>query len=226
MKKNNGQTNLSRGHLETLTSSQLISLADEFGIDIPDDLNRQFIIAELLDCFKENTENAKFRETIRITEDGQTETAQELPDGYNETKIDILLRNPVSLFVYWDFSDVLFKQLSSSNASVCLKVCFFDGADDEKPQETFDIQTGLNDREQYILIPGGKKYVRVDLIHEGAAALDSVLAVSSRIEIPSGSEEFRNLTPGKEQTFNPVLELSGIKALLKNHYNNYRQSFN
>ena len=54
MKNNDKQKNLSRGHLETLTSSQLIALADEYGIDIPDDLNRQFIIAELLEFAKEN----------------------------------------------------------------------------------------------------------------------------------------------------------------------------
>ena len=33
MKNNDEQKNLSRGHLETLTSSQLIALADEYGID-------------------------------------------------------------------------------------------------------------------------------------------------------------------------------------------------
>ena len=44
MKNTSAKNRLSRNHLETLTSSQLIELADEYGIDIPDDLNRRFII--------------------------------------------------------------------------------------------------------------------------------------------------------------------------------------
>ena len=226
MKNNDEQKNLSRGHLETLTSSKLIALADEYGIDIPDDLNRQFIIAELLEFAKENAENSKYKETIKIEENGQAELSKDLPKGYNETKINVLLRNPVSLFVYWDFSEVLYKQLTVSKTPVFLKVCFFDEETSEKPEDTFDIQINFEDREQYILIPGGKKYVRVDLMQDRENVLDSVLAVSARLEIPQGSEEFRNFTPGKEQDFKPVLELSGIKSMLKNHYNNYRQSFN
>ena len=43
------QNFLSRTYLETLSTADLISLADDYGIDIPDDLNRRFIIGELLE---------------------------------------------------------------------------------------------------------------------------------------------------------------------------------
>ena len=58
------------------------------------------------------------------------------------------------------------------------------------------------------------------------SSMDAVLAVSSRLSIPQGSEEFMNFHPGENLKINPILELSGIKTVLKNHYNNYRQSFN
>lgn len=226
MKITEAKNNLSRNHLETLTSSQLIALADLHGIDIPDDLNRRFIIEELLEVAKELDENANFKETIKVTDDAVNSIATELPESYNETKIDALMRNPVSLFVYWDLSEVQFKQISANKTPLHLQVCFFDDLESEKPEDTFDIQINHEDREQYILIPGAKKYVRVDLIQNTGSSLDDVLAVSSRIEIPQGSEEFKHFQPGHDQKIKPILELSGIKTMFKNLYNNYRQSFN
>ena len=43
-------TKLSRAYLETLPSADLIALADDLGIDIPENLNRRFIIGELLEA--------------------------------------------------------------------------------------------------------------------------------------------------------------------------------
>ncbi|MBQ0002567.1 MAG: DUF4912 domain-containing protein [Treponema sp.] len=226
MKITEAKNNLSRNHLETLTSSQLIALADLHGIDIPDDLNRRFIIEELLEVAKELDENANFKETIKVTEDAVNSIATELPDTYNETKIDVLMRNPVSLFVYWDISEVHLKQITANKTPLHLQVCLFDDLESEKPEDTFDIQINQEDREQYILIPGAKKYVRVDLMQNSGSALDNVLAVSSRIQIPQASEEFKHFQPGHDQKIKPVLELSGIKTMFKNLYNNYRQSFN
>lgn len=226
MKKKSDQIDLSRNTLETLTSSQLIDLADEYGIDIPDNLNRQFIIEELIEVAKEIDENSNYKETIKVSDDAVSTIATELPESYNETKIDVMLRNPVSLFVYWDFSEVQLKQLKSNKISIYLQISFFDSMEAEKPEDTFEIQINIEDREQYILIPGGKKFVRVDLMQNTTSSMDAVLAVSSRLSIPQGSEEFMNFHPGENLKIKPILELSGIKTVLKNHYNNYRQSFN
>ena len=226
MKKKSDQIDLSRNTLETLTSSQLIDLADEYGIDIPDNLNRQFIIEELIEVAKEIDENSNYKETIKVSDDAVNTIATELPESYNETKIDVMLRNPVSLFVYWDFSEVQLKQLKSNKISIYLQISFFDSMEAEKPEDTFEIQINSEDREQYILIPGGKKFVRVDLMQNTTSSMDAVLAVSSRLSIPQGSEEFMNFHPGENLKIKPILELSGIKTVLKNHYNNYRQSFN
>lgn len=226
MKKKSNQIDLSRNTLETLTSSQLIDLADEYGIDIPDNLNRQFIIEELIEVAKEIDENSNYKETIKVSDDAVNTIATELPESYNETKIDVMLRNPVSLFVYWDFSEVQLKQLKSNKISIYLQISFFDSMEAEKPEDTFEIQINIEDREQYILIPGGKKFVRVDLMQNTTSSMDAVLAVSSRLSIPQGSEEFMNFHPGENLKIKPILELSGIKTVLKNHYNNYRQSFN
>ena len=45
--------NITLSHLATLSTADLLSLADEFGIDIPENLNRSFVIRELLETAEE-----------------------------------------------------------------------------------------------------------------------------------------------------------------------------
>ena len=49
---------LTRTYLETLSTSDLIALADDYGIDIPPELNRRFIIAELLEAAEDVNDDA------------------------------------------------------------------------------------------------------------------------------------------------------------------------
>ena len=59
---------LTRAKLETLTSAELLEIADEYGIDAPDDLNRQFIIGDLLELASELEEGDKVKETIALAD--------------------------------------------------------------------------------------------------------------------------------------------------------------
>ena len=43
------KTFLTRQYLETLSSADLMALAEDYDIDIPAELNRRFIIGELLE---------------------------------------------------------------------------------------------------------------------------------------------------------------------------------
>lgn len=221
MQIKNKKNPLDRTNLETYTTSQLLELADEYGIDIPEELNRRFIIGELLEVAKELDEDKK--ETIVIT-DSVVENA-ELPEGYNETMIDVILRNPISLYVYWDFSDIKLRELSENQTPVELKVCFFEDAESEQSTDTFNIQIDLESKNQYIIIPGGKKYVRVDLLCASENERDSVLAVSRRVAIPQGNETLLNARPGMDLKMNEIMKLSGTQELLKDHFNSHRQSF-
>ena len=169
MKKDN---RLTRAKLEALTSAELLDIADEYGIDAPDDLNRQFIIGDLLELANELEESDKVKDNIALSEDGeQVMNVNTLPDSYNETKINVLLRNPISLFVWWDLSEWTIKKIKSERSQLRLVVYFFESMEDEKPADTFDIQINYSDRENYVIIPGGKKIVRVDLVSECAAQL-------------------------------------------------------
>lgn len=221
MKKKNP---LSRARLETLSTPELLELADEYGVDIPDDLDRQFIIGDLLELSAEEEEKSAHKETIVLSDDEEAPiNVNTLPESYNETKVSVLLRNPVSLFVWWDLSEWLLKSLRSKHASLKLAVYFFNSSSDEKPSDAFDIQISFSDREQYVLIPGGKNFVRVDVVSEAAGRAE-VLCNSELLPLWHGSK-ILSARPGEKPDVSRIIELSGAAEMLRAHYNNYRQSF-
>ena len=74
-----------------------------------------------------------------------------LPDGYNETNISCVLRNPVWAFVFWDISDTDMNMLSSlPDYSLFLRVCILVSDKELVPQESFEIE-----------IPNGVNYIAV-----------------------------------------------------------------
>ena len=213
---------LSRGFLETLSSIELIRLADEYGIDIPDDLSRQFIIGDLIQLGEELERSENAKESI-VLSDEKAMNVDTLPKTYNETKIDTVLRNPVSLFVWWDLAESLVERVTETFGALSLAVCFFEDESGEKPCGTFDIKISLEDREQYVIIPAGKKIVRVDLVCECDGRKDT-LAFSRPLPLPQ-TPQIVSMRPGEKLDIPPVMEISGVAAALRGHYNEYRQSF-
>ena len=118
-------------YLETLSSADLISLADDYGIDVPDNLSRRFIIGELLEVAQE-LEQEKPKTDIKIVENSEENPVDfensELPKSFNETTISVILRNPVWAFVYWDISEEALKKISESSKFKNLFLVCFAGA--------------------------------------------------------------------------------------------------
>lgn len=214
---------LGRSHLETLTSAELIAIADDLGIDIPEDLNRRFIIGELLEVAEDMNRSPMV--DLAVDTSGELKPATVLPKSYNETQISVVLRNPAWAFVYWDVkeSDLADLQENSDFVNLNLRLSFFTEESDSKPSDSFEIPVDISDREQYVLLPAGKNYVRVDLIAEFKNDSQKILACSRRIQVPFMARELAN--PLHEISFSPVMELSGLPALLRTHFMNHRQSF-
>jgi hypothetical protein len=78
--------------------------------------------------------------------------------------------------------------------------------------------------EQYVLIPAGKQFLRIELIYTSGAGRE-VLAFSSVVTVPKGSESVENIQPGIENGFSDIIKLSGIEKILTEHYKNYCHSF-
>lgn len=217
---------LTLSHLETLSSADLISLADDYGIDIPDELNRRFIIGELLEVAGEL--NRAPARTSSMNENAEIpEENLELPDSFNSTEISVILQNPAWAFVYWDISSEGIKKISESSRfkQLVLRVAYFNQEEDVNPVEYYDIQVSLSDREQYVLLEAGKKYFRIDLVAFFNDGNYDSLTVSKKILLPKTPAIFSKAFPGQEVEIPKILEISGLKKLLKSHYEKYRQSF-
>lgn len=214
---------ISREYLETLSFSDLVRLADEYGVDVPEDLDRRFVIEELLEIVEEEA-NTPDEEMI-IAAGDNPETAEILTGNYNETQVSGVLRNPAWLFVFWNISDAdIIKLKDIPGCSLKLRICSLKSPKDTVPEEAFEVQTSSDTQEQYVLIPSGKKYIKVELVYVTASS-GKVLAFSPVITIPQGAALLNDLQLGRDTNFDPVLELSGMNKILTEHYKNHRHSF-
>lgn len=213
---------INRASLEKLSFSDLVQLADEYGVDVPEDLDRRFLIAELLELSEES--NNKEDEMIIATESDNQQPLI-LNGNFNETQVSCVLRNPAWLFVFWNLGDSDYSKIYENQShSLKLRICSYENPLDQKPDEAFEVQTPSQSQEQYVLLPKGKKYLKVELVCVGNGTSD-VIAISPMISIPQGSAIVNDLQPGREEAFTPVLELSGIKELITEQYRNHRHSF-
>lgn len=218
---------LSKQELESMSTSDLISLADEYGIEIPDNLNRRFIIEELLETSEElfNSFNSDEKDDVTIDE-SENEFPDELPLSYNDTEINLTMRNPEWIFVFWDISESDFTELKFNEnfKNLFLHIAFYGSLDDdEKPLDSIEIKIELETREQYILIPKNKKVLNVTLVASFENEEPKILASTRRIQIPSVNEDIKNMKPGMKLNFPPLVNLSGLKTILHDYYLNHAQ---
>lgn len=212
---------LTRTYLETLSTSDLIALADDYGIDIPPELNRRFIIAELLEA----AEDVNDDEDDLVPSEKKVRLMDELPHTYNESQISVVLRNPAWCFVYWDIraNDMELLYPDKGFIKLLLKVSFYVDENTVKPKEMFDIPISADTREQYVFIPANETLLKIELIAEFGNKEPVTLASSQKIKIPQGRPEISSASLLKDVS--PILELSGLPEILRSQYSEHRQSF-
>ncbi|MCL2804412.1 MAG: DUF4912 domain-containing protein [Treponema sp.] len=88
---------VSRAWLESLSTAELIKLADNYGVDIPAGLERIFIIEEVLECV-----NAEKQTKEDIIVNPSYSEAVLLPKQYNISYIEVIIRDPLWAFVFWE----------------------------------------------------------------------------------------------------------------------------
>lgn len=214
---------ITRAYLETLSFSDLVKLADEYGVDVPDNLDRRFLLCELLEIAEEFKHDRD--SSMLISSEGAGTQNTNLPKSYNETQISCVLRNPVWAFVFWDISETDLAMLKSvADYSLALRVCILESDSDLAPVEAFEIDIAPGANEQYLLIPAGKKFIRIELVYSSGSSRE-VLAFSPIVSIPKNPDFMENYEPGVQNDFSPIARLSGIEKLLVEQYKNYRHSF-
>lgn len=92
---------LSISRLESLSTGELIRLAGEHDLDIPGDLDRIFIIEELLYPDHEVQDTNGDVNHHNIDHDEFEELAV-LPHHYNISFLEVIIRDPLWAFVFWE----------------------------------------------------------------------------------------------------------------------------
>jgi len=105
---------LTRVYLESLINSDLIKMANDFGLDVSENSDRVFIIEELLDTASndEDTQDIKNADDVLVE-------AVPLPKIYNITFLEVMIRDPLWAFVFWE--------IKASEAEQFEKACDFNG---------------------------------------------------------------------------------------------------
>ena len=91
---------LTRAYLESLTTNDLLGIADDLGVDVPDNPDRILLIDELLDISSQEDGDPGFGEP-ELADSVLIESAP-LPKQYNITFIEVMIRDPLWAFVFWE----------------------------------------------------------------------------------------------------------------------------
>jgi hypothetical protein len=174
---------LTKARLDCLSTNELIKLADNYGIDIPPGLERVFIIEELLDMAMEDSEPAE-QEEAPVLSAGFSETA-ELPKQYNITFIEVLIRDPLWAFVFWEVKghDKEVHERAPDFGGYCLRVIPLEGNLANRKENSFTVPVGTGDTAWYLGFPPAEGRYQVELcaLRENG---ESVLAVSRPFMLP------------------------------------------
>ncbi len=174
---------LTRSYLETLSTDDLAELAARLGIDFPPELNRIFVIEELLDASADEEDEAD-----DLVEDDQAAPSSGLPENYNATFIGVLLRDPFWAFAFWEIkgSDREAWEKAGEFGGYRLRVCPLPASRPGSENGAFTVAIEPEDTAWYLCLPRGGGWYRVDL----CAVRDreeSVLASSAPFRVPRGS---------------------------------------
>jgi len=203
---------ISRTGLEGLSTGELIKMADSFGIDIPDGLERIFIIEELLDYYSTSVEDVI--DEIEI-DPSYPETAA-LPKQYNISYIEVIIRDPLWVFAYWEIKrhDRDLHENAGDFGGYCLRIIPLneEETDSKSLENSFTVPVNTEDCARYIGLAEhssqtqGRYIIKLVVIRGGA---ELQIAASKPFCLPKLIEN-ENISVMKE---NPLLRLSAVADL-------------
>jgi uncharacterized protein len=154
---------LTLAYLESLSTGELIDLAAGNGVDIPPGLERAFIIEELLYLTRDpdnrdgETEGAEFCDiNHHDTHHHGFAEFMILPRQYHVTFIDVLIRDPLWAFVFWEIkaNDRSLYENAADFKGYCLRIIPL-REDSMEPDEaaSFMVTVNIGDSARYLGFP-------------------------------------------------------------------------
>jgi hypothetical protein len=202
---------LDRPFLESLTTAELIKLADRAGIDVPSGLERIIIIAELLESMDDAGEDTETELPFFPEQRRQSASSAPFPSHYNISYVDVLVRDPLWAFAFWEINahDREIHEKAPDFGGYCLRVEPDPQSGDGRSVEnsSFTVQVGTEDSAWYLgFSPSGGTF-RVELCAMRREE-PVILAVSRPFILPNLLEPLGNRY--SKASHNPLLRLSGI----------------
>jgi hypothetical protein len=201
---------VSRTWLESLSTAELIKLADSFGIDIPHGLERIFIIEELLEYSDTGIEEKANDLEINPA---YIETTM-LPKQYNISYIEVKIRDPLWVFVYWEIKghDREIYEHADDFKGYCLRVVPLNERNTELNEASFTVPVNTDDSARYLGFAEyssqshGRYIIKLAVIR-GNSELPVAESLPFRLPKLIENEEINAM---KE---NPLFRLSGVQDL-------------
>jgi hypothetical protein len=179
------ESRLTKTYLDSLTTGELVNMADHFGIDLPPNLERPFIIGELLDALWDEGGGEDAEDPP--SPPGKFPAAAELPKQYNITFLEVMIRDPLWAFVFWEVKghDKEVHEGAPDFGGYCLRVIPLGEKppDKRKKEQRFTVPVGMDDTAWYLSFPPAEGRYQVELCvlrEEG----EQVLAVSRPFVLP------------------------------------------
>ena len=214
---------LTRAYLESLTTDDLIKMADNLGIDVPNDPDRLSIIEELLEISSTDKSDTVVETNVQdsdLSNFNLVESAP-LPKQYNITFIDVMIRDPLWAFVFWEIKTQDKEQFEKApdftgyylKVSPCFSSPFcptennlFASTQGAETEKVFSVSVSPNDTAWYLgLNPAVAEEIplmeqiqyKVELCvgfgHRSETEGETVLAVSNPIRLPGLPEMPRSV---------------------------------
>ena len=163
-------------------------MANDFGLDIPDNSDRDFVIEELFEAASHDDGILEPKKTDRAVIE-----AAPLPKNYNITFIEVMIRDPLWAFVFWEIksSDAEQYENAADFNGYYLKVSSLEEpSSSSRSDEVFTVQVKAEDTAWYLnLSPTDGNPCAVQCLFkvEFCASLggaETVLAVSPPVKLP------------------------------------------
>jgi len=211
--KHQKQNPVSRDWLESLIMGELIKVADDYGVDIPAGLDRDVIIEEIMESFNAEKDS---EEKTDIAVNPSYSEAVLLPKQYNISYIEVIIRDPLWAFVFWEikgYDKEIYESAADFNG-YCLRVIPINEGDTEQQarENSFTVSIAPSDSARYLGFMehtsknSGRYVIKLNVLR---GETETQIASTLPFDLPK-LYEAENIT---EKSLNPLIHLSGILDL-------------
>jgi len=179
-------------NLETLTDSELQSIARQEDIDDWESLSREELLEEIESLYEDNedpetsgTLNQKYLNTLNPgnSDFARLPGVEDIPKHYNKTYIHVTQKDDSWVYVFWNLSENEYKETQDDEGlSFAIRAVAL--AEDSKPELSYDIGITIHDKCWTVEMPwSGRTYV-MKLVTKAADGTENVVCTSNTVHRP------------------------------------------